>query len=479
MARTRSKGGATTTTKSASKSQSSAGTESRYTLPDESPNPPKIFILPRKATPEARVVSLLNPRYGKPTRYLVCPSTGVYEFTRIAAPKSTPRSWLIEHSTSSSTTSNSEPPSASQNEEKDKETTTTEKGQDEDEFGAYITKGAELFVATPVDPVFLVLPALSSSSAEEGGASNKKKKLFLSSDDHFDNLARGGQDALSPHLGEVLRWGNIRALFESRMAVVCDTVDAGDESMYRLSEDKLLAVLLDKARSMSTTSLPPSMEEKFVAKALEAPVLSVKRETPAAAPQASTETPASQSAVSTPKVENSESQSSVSSADTTLTTVSDASTAATSVAAAEEEAANSEAFELKPAIVASPEIISLQRLRTALSFILSSYVAPAQAARLREQLGARAELQAEFGPLDDYLGRVAALRQEAVAARSMADYSRKRVLDEEELAERAEKKRRKDEDDKRKKAGLSRGVKTLGKVNTSGMKKMSDFFKKK
>ena len=51
--------------------------------------------------------------------------------------------------------------------------------------------------------------------------------------------------------------------------------------------------------------------------------------------------------------------------------------------------------------------------------------------------------------------------------------------DDDEDESRAEKKRKKDEEEKRKKAGESRGVKNLKKVNTAGMKKMSDFFKKK
>ena len=85
----------------------------------------------------------------------------------------------------------------------------------------------------------------------------------------------------------------------------------------------------------------------------------------------------------------------------------------------------------------------------------------------------------DFKPLDEYLARVAQLRQEAAASRNMGDYSRKRVLDDEEIMEREEKKRKKDEEEKRKKAGESMGVRALKKVNTQGMKKMSDFFKKK
>ncbi|MBH1945680.1 hypothetical protein I5L01_15830, partial [Erythrobacter sp. YJ-T3-07] len=68
----------------------------------ESTNPHKLLVLPTKATPEARVVSLPNTRYNKHTRYLVCPETGIYEFTKISAPRSTPRSWLIVDSSSSS-----------------------------------------------------------------------------------------------------------------------------------------------------------------------------------------------------------------------------------------------------------------------------------------------------------------------------------------------------------------------------------------
>ncbi|KAI0175004.1 ribonuclease H2, subunit B [Pestalotiopsis sp. NC0098] len=441
MARTRAtKGAATSSTTNKSQTSSS---ESKHILSPESPNPPKIFILPQKATSEARVVSLLNPRYNKPTRYLVCPETGIFEFTRIAAPKSTPRSWLIE--------------AGSTQEGADTTTQKLDGQQDGQDFGAYVTKGADLYIATPVDPLFLVLPALAGQSS-----SKSDKKMFLTSDDHFDTIPKDS----SPHLLEILRWGNVRQKLESRMAAVCDTVDAGDESMYRLSEEKLLKELLDKAKRMSKDGLPASMEEKFVAKALEAPVLSVKRETTQSA------------TTSAPGLQTMETQSSTLSTETNTTGVSDASTAATSVAGEEDKAAAEEAFELKPAIVPSPEVISLQRMRVAFSFILSGYVAPSQASSLKILLAEKKSL-ADFAALDDYLAQVAKFKQEATASRSMADYSRKRILDDDEAAEKAEKKRKKEEEDKRQKAGTSRGVKNLGKVNTTGMKKMSDFFKKK
>ncbi|KAF3054811.1 hypothetical protein GL218_07599 [Daldinia childiae] len=456
MARTtRSKASASAAATSDTKSTTTSSTKSKYALSTESINPPKLFILPTSATKDAKIVSLLNPRYLKPTRYLVCPETGIYELTRIAAPKTAPRSWLIECGDTGKV------------EEKT--------SKDGAELSAYITKGADLYVATLIDPIFLLLPAFADKSAN----TKDGKQMFVSSDDYLDSI----RDK-SPHLSEILRWGNVRTLLESRMAAICDTVDAGNESMFRFSEDKLLTEVLGKAQKMSEQPLPKSMEEKFVAKALEAPVVGIKRENTTTLSisqqtetQAQSETPASTSTASTPKPESVESQSSTSSTETTTTLVSEVSTTATSVV--EELIATTTTTEIIPSLGASPEIIKLQRLRTAFNFICSCYITPSQVTQLQTKLKEQTPPAVDFAPLDTYLEGISKLRQELAAARSVGDYSRKRVLDEEEVADRAEKKRRKEEDEKRKKAGESRGVRDLKKVNTVGMKKMSDFFKKK
>ncbi|CAJ2505042.1 Uu.00g124360.m01.CDS01 [Anthostomella pinea] len=490
MARTtRSKAAGASTAEASNSISKTSTSQSKYALSPESANPPKIFILPKKATKEARVVSLLNPRYSKPTRYLVCPETGIYEFTRIVAPMSTPRSWLIERRNGTGDVL--------------QEKKEQKKSADGAEFSTYITKGADLYVSTPIDPLFL--------------KSSQKRALFVPADDHFDRIQQAAPDL---HLWEVLRWGGgrVRALLEARMAAVCETAQAGDERMFRFSEEKLLAEVLGKARRMV---LPSSLEEKFVTRVLEAPVLGVKRENTATTttavksdsqPETPTETeaPASssvpESGTSTPRIESAESQSSISSTETSASLVSEASTAATSVAGTvitEEETATITTAELAPAMQASDEVVRLQRLRTAFNFICSSYVPPSQAAVLKARLQSQSQPQAEsqsqqekkaanttttptttttgvdFTPLETYLSEIARLRAEAAAARSAGDYSRKRVLDDEELAERAEKKRRKEEDETKKKAGESRGVRDLKKVNTQGMRKMSDFFKKK
>lgn len=379
-------------------------------------------------------MSLRNPRYSKPTHYLICPETSAYEFTRIAAPKTTPRSWLIEEPT----------------EEKEDGDSTEKKGVRTRIFDAQVTKGADLFIATPVDPLFLALPALQAQFNSTG------KRMLLSSDDHFDTIS---EDA--PHLRETLRWPRWREALEARMAAICDTAEAGDEVMFRLSEDKLLEQLLSKARRMSKAGLPKSMEDKFVNKALEAPVLGVKKSNPAATLQTQESTLSETKTNSSP--ETTESQSSVA---TMATAASEASTAATSVA-----------DDAESAIHASEEVITLQRLRVAFNFICSSYVPPSMAVVLKKMLS-DGRGSVDFAALDDYVAQLTKLRQEAMLSRSASDYSRKRTMDEED-EDRREKRRKKEEEEKRKKAGESRGVKELKKVNVSGMKKMSDFFKPK
>ncbi|KAI0100254.1 ribonuclease H2, subunit B [Nemania sp. FL0031] len=440
MARTRASKG-TDTAANNETAATTTSSKSKYNLPPPSKNPPKIFVLPKKATDDARIVSLLHPRYAKPTRYLVCPETGFYEFTRIAAPKSTPHSWLIQ--------------SDGHGPEKE--------GAEDKNFGTYVTNGAELFVATPIDPLFLVLPTLVDPS------SKSEKRRYVSSDDYFDRIQEE-----SPHLWEIMRWGEgrVRHMLEARLGAACDALETGSDRVFRFSEDKLMTEVLNKARRMSTRPLPHSMEEKFVVKPLEAPVLGVKRQDPGTTP-ASAEVTQDDSSTPTPA---SETQSSSSTTDNSSSFASQASTTATSIPASE-ETGESLAEVLRPAMVASPEVIALQRLRTAFNFLCSSYIPPSLVTLLRTKLSAQADT--DFTPLDTYLSELTRLKQEAVASRSAGDFARKRVLDDEELAERAEKKRKKEEEDKRKKASQSRGVRDLKKVNTAGMKKMSDFFKKK
>lgn len=462
----------------------------------ESANPPRLFVLPRKATADARIVTLPHPRYAaKPTRFLVCPETGVYEFTQIASPKTTPRSWLITGEREEAEEKKNDASEETKTEAGDTSPAPSPQTAATTGFAPHTTQDADLFVATAVDPLFLVLPALvaevsftsgsdsppppsrSRSRSPSSSRLKSNKRMFLTADDHFDALPQEG----GSHLAQLLRHQPaVRALFTARMAAVCDTVAAGDETMFRLNEDKLLLALLAKAQRTSQ-HLPASLEEKFVGKALEAPVRSV-RSTAGIVTVTKTTTNGASTPLSTAGSTDSGAESQSSAVSTAVSLVSEASTVSTASTAATSVASGGDDIIVQAAMQASEEVVALQRLRVAFQFICSRYVLPAVAANLNEKLrGAPSAGGIDFAPLDAYLLKLAVLRQETALARSAAlDYAgNKRGLEAEDDDERAEKRRKLQEEEKRKKANESRGVRDLKKVNVSGMKKLSEFFKKK
>ncbi|OBT47859.1 hypothetical protein VE00_01490 [Pseudogymnoascus sp. WSF 3629] len=433
----------------------SATTQKKPVQPD-SKNPPKLFVLPKDTSPTARIATLAHPRTSEPTRYFICPEKGFFEFTKIAAPKSQPRSWLLA-------------PNEDECAEKDSQTTKNGKKEDaaKDEGNeytpseGYITSSADLFLATPIDPLFLLLPALAGKSSKPR---EEPKRLFLEADDYLDILS-----STSPHLKSLLGQDSLRSKFTDRLDAVCDTVDAG-ETMYRLSEPKLIALLAEKCTAVVEKGLPASMEDLLVSKALAVPLLSVTRGEDC--PDEELELADAESSA-TPKTESAESQTPSSATDSSATPVSEASTALTTPSP-----------DAKPPIVAPEGVPHLLRLRTAFQYLCSSYIPAALSTSLTSKINTPAPDQAgsfpDFTPLDTHLAHLAKLRADALASRSMNDFSRKRGFEDEEAGDtRAEKKRKKEEEEKLAKKNESRGVRDLKKVNVSGMKKMSDFFKKK
>ncbi|PHH71532.1 hypothetical protein CDD82_6455 [Ophiocordyceps australis] len=404
-------------TRSTMAKEPSSPASPKHALPAATSPPPRLLVLPKQAKPDARIVTLPNPRHGQPARYLVCPETGVYEFTKIAAPSSSPRSCLIQPSC-----------------------------QDVD---PQIVMDAHLFVATPIDPLFLVLPALACS--ETSPTQHGKKRLFLSSDDHLDKLPEE-----SSHLAEMLRWPKTRALLEARMTAICDTVEAGGQVMFRFNQDKIAPIILQKARRMSKDGLPASMEEKFVTRTLEPP-LSLQNPDAQCSPSQSLDAPDPCQPAAATTIEPSASSTSQQST------------------AAPVHAPNVHA--VPGALDTRAEIVKLQRLRVAFDFICSSYVLPSVVDKMWHLL--KESQLVDFSPLDQYLAKISQLRNEALAATSLSDYSRKRTCDDDDDEEARAEKKRKLQEDKKRKAAESRGIKELKKVNISGMKKMSDFFKAK
>lgn len=319
----------------------------------------------------------------------------------------------------------------------------------------YTVKNAEMLIATPIDHLFLLLPSFVHESSAQFSTS---RRLFLSADDLLEKLSEK-----SKHFNHITSHEQTRLAMEQRLRAVCDTVDAGDEKMYRLSDEKLLHELMWKAKTMIVKGLPASMEERFIRKALETPVMVVKHEESSVsdATVSQNEMPTSESVVS----EAVDSQASTASAESTASALS----TTTEITIPED---------ITPAINAS-ELYHPLRLRTALSYIVSSYVPPEIAQRLNTLISS-GKSQVNFKILDERLADVANMRAEALASRSFGDFSRKRSMyeDDDAAETRAEKKRKKEEEEKRKKANESRGIKDLKKVDTKGMKKMSDFFGK-
>lgn len=365
----------------------------------------------------------------------------MYEFTRVAAPKTTPRSWLIEQHTTIADHVNGEVRNAPT---------------------ALVTADADLFIASLIDPAFILLPALSAPGAASD--SGDRKNLFLSGDDYFDRLPEEFS-----HLSEILQCKVTRALLEARLAAICDTVEAGDETMYRLSEGKLLSLLIEKARRMSKSGLPASMELKFVKKPLEAPITLQNRA--ACVVKISEPAKSTASDPATPQLDATDSQSSSTTIDTQASFTSE-STAATSVSGV----SASEATFVR-AVEATSEVVQLQRMRVAFKFICSSYIPTGMAQHLQEQLTKSNAAAIDFTPLDAYLAKVATLREEALAGRPMEAFSRKHGRD--EIEDEIREKKRKLEEEKKKKSKESRATMQLKKVDTTGMKKLSSFFKKK
>ncbi|KAI9724418.1 MAG: hypothetical protein M1812_000486 [Candelaria pacifica] len=442
----------------------------------KTPNPPKLFVLPKHVSPEARIVTMPHPRTEVNNRFYFCPENGFHEFTRVAAPRTTPRSWLLALDHKKIAQQKSMDCNGTELEGEgvvDNPVATI--AEDNAEAAAenrsslrkgYITKSADLFVATPLDPLFLLIPRLCSSPRTD--KSEVPKQHFLPIDDYFDMLIASSKDY--PY---ILRFAAIREVLEARIAVICDDVEAADEKMYRLSHEKLLQELVTKAERMVQNGLPASLEEKFVRKALEVPMMGVKREDSSFSVGTNLSGEEISEDVDGYLATPSESIDSSLTADSQTTQ----STAATSFS--EEPLIDPKQVKATPPISAPEGIPHLLRLRTALSYLFLAYLPVHLSSTLNTMLTSP-KSPINFSRLDAHTQHLNTLRAEALASRSLSDFSRKRSMNEDDECEdaRTEKKRKKEEEERKKKLGQSRGVRDLKKVDVSGMKKMSDFFAK-
>lgn len=279
-----------------------------------------------------------------------------------------------------------------------------------------------------------------------------KKALFQPLDDILEMF-----ESEDKSLAYIMKNGH--ALVAKAMSAICDSIESGDEKMFRYSEEKVVRYVLDKAERVAKIGLPATLEDHFVTRVLDVPMMSIKRET------TSVETVTQPILIDdNGSLDEIDSQSTT--ASTTVSAVfSEVSTTSTATASQEE--------------TVPTEFTRLQRIRVAYNFISASYLPQSVATRIAAKL-ADTSSPIDFRPLDEHLRELSSLRVAAAASRSMSDFSRKRGLDDEEIAaDKAEKKRKIEEEEKKRKANESRGVRDLKKVNVTGMKKMSDFFTKK
>lgn len=403
--------------------------------------PPHVFVLPKGASFEARIITLPDPASSSPSRYFVCPEKGFYEFTKVAAPKKACRSWLL----------------APQNlgDAKIEDNADQEDTQEQEPEG-YVLEQPNMFVATPIDPLFILLPLLVGGEAGS----------YLTFSDFVFTTEREGLAQLQQLLRQNT-FAKLEKTMEARIGVICDCLDMGDgeDKMYKLSTSKLATALLSKANNMVKRGLPVSMEERFVKQALEVPVLSIRREESSISIAPEDATPGAESD-NTAAETSQESSTSTSTATTTDTTTS---TAASSVSATPAEGQ----------LLAANDIVNLLRIRTGLDFLVTSYVPTSLHTAIQDICKSPAST-VDFTPLDKHLEHVAGLKKQAQVLRSLSDnISRKRGADDDEEAlDKAEAKRKKKEEDEIKKKNTSRGVQQLKKADTSGMKKLSSFFTK-
>jgi hypothetical protein len=403
--------------------------------------PPQVFVLPKGASSEARVITLPDPASSSPSRYFVCPEKGFYEFTKVAAPKKACRSWLLAPQNSGGARV---------------EDNTNEEDSKEQEEEGYVLEQPNMFVATPIDPLFVLLPLLV------GGESGS----YLTFSDFVFTTEKEGLAQLQQLLRQKT-FAKLEKSIEARIGVVCDCIDMGDgeDKMYKLSVAKLAAALLSKANNMVKRGLPVSMEERFVKQALEVPVLSIRREESSISIAPDDATPGTESDSTAAET----SQDSSASTSTATTSIITASTAASSVATTPAGA--------QP--LAANDIVNLLRIRTGLEFLIASYVPTSLHTAIQDTCKTPVS-SVDFTPLDKHLEHIAGLKRQAQVLRSLSDnISRKRGADDDEDAlDKAEAKRKKKEEDEIKKKNMSRGVQQLAKANTSGMKKLSSFFTK-
>lgn len=314
--------------------------------------------------------------------------------------------------------------------------------------GIFATKQT-LRLVTPIDLIYLLLPALCPKPKRTAEDGDRPKTLFLP----FDDLVTKWEEIDGSQAALLQNSLYVQESLKNALDRVCDAVDVGGDKAYRFSLTKFSTIVLDKATKLVDAGLPPTLEERAAKLVEKLANGSAEVESRCTDSPASTNTPGELS------VSTSDSQESMVSA----------------VFSEPGNAVNSQAN----TTAIEDTVEKLGRLRIALGFILANYVPAHISEMIITEIDRGKGGVGSFEPLRAFVEGKREYEKRMAAAVNTANFSRKRGAgDDERAEERAEKKRKQEEEDKKKKEA-SVGVKALAKVNTAGMKKMTSFFQSK
>lgn len=114
-------------------------------------------------------------------------------------------------------------------------------------LGDYVCEDGRLYTATPVDPVFILLPIFEEARMKKGDEPGKFRQL----DEIIYIDGYPGYQSLS-------------SIAEKTMPIVCDLKEVGSSKFFRLNDLKVLKWLCCKAHQLKQTL--PTLDENYAAR---------------------------------------------------------------------------------------------------------------------------------------------------------------------------------------------------------------------
>ncbi|XP_039052092.1 ribonuclease H2 subunit B-like isoform X2 [Hibiscus syriacus] len=114
-------------------------------------------------------------------------------------------------------------------------------------LGDYVSEDGSLYTATPIDPVFIMLPIFEDARMKKGDDPGKFRQL---EEILFVNDCPG--------------YRHLFSMAEDCMEVVCEIKEVGSTKFFRLDDTKVLAWLLCKVSQLKQTL--PALDQNYAAR---------------------------------------------------------------------------------------------------------------------------------------------------------------------------------------------------------------------